>query len=100
MEKKYFIKHRLSESVEAEEIFLDAQAVRSMEEKGKLEKPIRGRNFIFLFVFIVSSFAILFFRTGYLQIAKGEYYWNLSQGNRLRVYSTTAPRGIIYDRNE
>jgi len=99
MGKKYFVKHRLSESIEAEEIFLDAEAVRSMEEKGKLEKPIKGRNFIGLFAFIVFSFTILFFRTGYLQIARGEYYWNLSQGNRLKIYSTTAPRGIIYDRN-
>ena len=100
IKKKYFIKHRSSESIEAEEIFLDAEAVRSIEEKGKMEKPIKKRNFILFFILIASFLFALLFRTGYLQVVKGDYYWNLSQGNRLRIYSTTAPRGIIYDRNE
>ncbi len=98
--KKYFIRNKGGESIEAEEIFLDAEAVRSMEEKGKLEQPIKHRNLILLYALIAFSLLGLFFRAGYLQIAKGDYYWNLSQGNKLRIYSTIAPRGIIYDRNQ
>jgi len=45
--KKYFVKHRGREDIEAEEIFLDAEAIRSIEEKGKLEQPIKNCNFIF-----------------------------------------------------
>ena len=44
--KNYSIKNRPRENIEAEEIFLDAEAVRSIEEKGKLEQPIREKNFI------------------------------------------------------
>jgi len=96
--KKYFIKRQTRENIEAEEIFLDAEAVRSIEEKGKLEHPIKSRNFIFFFIAIILGILCLFLRVGYLQVIKGDYYENLAKGNRLRIYQTTAPRGIIYDR--
>ena len=96
--KKYFIKRQTRENIEAEEIFLDAEAVRSIEEKGKLEHPIKSRNFILFYVAIILGILCLFSRVGYLQIIKGDYYENLAKGNRLRIYHTIAPRGIIYDR--
>jgi len=96
--KKYFIKKKEKESVEAEEIFLDATAIRSIEDRGKMEKPIRRLNFIIFYAFALLVLAGLFLRSGYLQVVKGEYYHSLAQGNRLRIYSIPAPRGIIYDR--
>ena len=96
-QKKYFIKDKRQEDIEAEEIFLDAQAIRSLEEKGKLEHPIKNRNFILFYTLIIFCLFALFLRAGHLQIVKGNYYDDLSQGNRLRIYSTAAPRGIIYD---
>ena len=96
--KKYFIKRQTREDIEAEEIFLDAEAVRSIEEKGKLENPIKSRNFIFFYLIIVLGILCLFLRVGYLQVIKGDYYENLAKGNRLRIYNEIAPRGIIYDR--
>jgi penicillin-binding protein 2 len=95
--KKYSIKDRARENIEAEEIFLDAEAIRSIEEKGKLEKPIKRRNFNLLFLAIVCGLLFLLLRAGYLQIVKGEHYQSLAQGNKLRIYSLAAPRGIIYD---
>ena len=38
-------------------------------------------------------------RLVYLQIYQGEYFGKLADGNRIRLVSTSAPRGIIYDRN-
>jgi penicillin-binding protein 2 len=96
--KKYFIKNRAQEDIETEEIFLDAQAIRSLEDKGKLEQPIKRRNFFLFYALIIVFLSILFLRAGHLQLVKGEYYQNLAQGNRLRIYSLPAPRGIIYDR--
>ena len=43
-------------------------------------------------------FAIIFLRLWYLQIAKGEYYQDLSENNRIRVVKIPAPRGKILDR--
>ncbi len=96
--KKYFIRRKQKQTIEAEEIFLDAEAVRSIEDKGKLEKPIKKRNFLFFYGLIIFAFCLLFLRAGYLQVVKGDYYRELAQGNRLRIYQTPAPRGIIYDR--
>jgi penicillin-binding protein 2 len=96
--KKYFVKYSHRENIEAEEIFLDAEAIRSLEEKGKLERPIKQGNFLLFYVLIIVCLVGLFFRAGYLQIIKGDYYQDLAQGNRLRIYSINAPRGIIYDR--
>jgi penicillin-binding protein 2 len=95
--KKYFIKNKNRESIEAEEIFLDAEAIHSLDDKGKLEQPIKHRNFFLFYALIIACLLILFLRAGHLEIVKGEYYYNLAQGNRLRVYSLPAPRGIIYD---
>lgn len=96
--KKYFIKNRGQKDIEAEEIFLDAEAIRSLEEKGKIEQPINARNFILLYVIVAVFLLGLFFRASYLQIVKGEYYHDLAQGNRMRIYPISAPRGMIYDR--
>ncbi len=97
--KKYFVRRNESSDIEAEEIFLDSEAIRSLERKGKLEKPISALNFIIFFILIVFSLSILFVRTGYLQIIKGSYYQDLAQGNKLRIYPVIPPRGVIYDRN-
>lgn len=95
--KKYFIKNKLGSAIEAEEIFLDAEAARSIEVKGKMERPIGRRNFILFYCFIMVCLLIILARAGYLQAVKGGYYHNLAQGNKLRIYPIVAPRGIIYD---
>jgi penicillin-binding protein 2 len=47
--------------------------------------------------FLIS---IIFARIGWLQIVKGDYYFNISEGNRIRIERVEAKRGIIYDRNK
>ena len=42
---------------------------------------------------------IIIGRAIYLQIIKGDYYYGLSEGNRLRSEIIEPKRGIIYDRN-
>lgn len=42
---------------------------------------------------------ILIGRLAYLQLVQGEYYWSLSEENRVRVEEVRAPRGRILDRN-
>ncbi|SCM80711.1 Penicillin-binding protein 2 [uncultured Sporomusa sp.] len=59
-------------------------------EYGRLE--IFGIIIIFIFVALVS-------RLGYLQMAQGQYYGQLADGNRIRLIPIMAPRGVFYDRN-
>jgi penicillin-binding protein 2 len=48
---------------------------------------------------IFFAISILLIKTFYLQIIKGDYYRNVAEGNRIRVETVNARRGIIYDRN-
>jgi len=62
------------------------------------EKPLR--RFYGFFTAVVMVFALLFGRTFYLQIVKGQESLRLAQENRFRVLTMRAPRGVIYDRNK
>ncbi|MEW5746303.1 MAG: penicillin-binding protein 2 [Nitrospirota bacterium] len=59
-----------------------------------ISKRIQLSSYLVILVFIFFAFKLW-----QLQILEGERYRNLSEGNRLRIVKTPAPRGIIYDRN-
>lgn len=73
-------------------------------DSSKNEKETVGKNFNFdllkkiSYVLIIFT-AIILSRTAWLQIARGQYYYNLAEGNRIRIERQEAKRGIIYDRN-
>jgi len=71
-------------------------------EDGKPKEAIR-KNFEFrrLLMFntaVVMLFMLLAGRTAWLQIVKGDYYYSMAEGNRIRVEKIEAKRGVIYDR--
>ncbi|RAK09362.1 penicillin-binding protein 2 [Halanaerobium saccharolyticum] len=49
-------------------------------------------------IVILLIFIILLSRAAYLQVIEGDYYYELSEGNRISVRPINAPRGRIYDR--
>ncbi len=51
-----------------------------------------------LAVLIAVLVGVLVVRLWQLQVLQGAYYLQLSENNRVRDYSLTAPRGVIYDR--
>lgn len=57
-------------------------------------KRILVIGYIFIVVFI-----FLILRLWQLQILQGSKYRELSEANRLRIMTISAPRGILYDRN-
>lgn len=64
-----------------------------MEGKGK------GKRLFVLFVIVLVCTFVLVGRLWYLQLAKGEYYARLADGNRMRQLRLLPPRGEIIDRN-
>jgi penicillin-binding protein 2 len=68
------------------------QLVLHGNDKSFMRLKVIQLFFIFLFVCLVS---FLF----QLQIVRGDYYKELSGRNSIRLLNITAPRGIIYDRN-
>ncbi|PIS42105.1 MAG: penicillin-binding protein 2 [Candidatus Kerfeldbacteria bacterium CG08_land_8_20_14_0_20_40_16] len=43
---------------------------------------------------------VIFFRTFWFQLVEGKEYREISEGNRIRIQTIKARRGVIYDRNE
>jgi len=70
------------------------------------EEPLSGeelqlfnRRDIILKMVITIPFFGISWRLWHLQIIQGNYYKELAKGNRIRLKSVPAPRGILYDRN-
>jgi len=71
---------------------------------GNQHKEIVGRTFSLkkllpIKIFIIIFILILAGRTAWLQVARGNHYSNLAEGNRLRIENIEPKRGIIYDVN-
>ncbi|MEA3450188.1 MAG: penicillin-binding protein 2 [Patescibacteria group bacterium] len=62
-----------------------------------------GNNFNYKILIVFASFLflamfVLLAKSAYLQIMHGEYYYELAEGNRIRIERVEARRGVIYDR--
>jgi len=62
-----------------------------------------GKSFAVGKVTMISLVLLLLFgvaigRAAWLQLVKGDYYYDLAEGNRIRVERLEAKRGVIYDR--
>jgi len=51
-------------------------------------------------IVVLCFLAILIARVAWLQIIRGNYYYSLAEGNRIRIERVEARRGVIYDRNK
>lgn len=59
---------------------------------------INKKTLLIFLGIIAAVFLIIFTKSFFVQIVKGDYYADLAEGNRLRVKPIPAERGIIYDR--
>ena len=98
--KKYKIKTQFKEELEPEEILFDSEKKKRDEEKGRIEVVIKNSIFSILFVLLLFTLFLLFFRTAYLIEARGEELSAEAIDNYLKVSYTEAPRGIIYSKGK
>jgi len=49
---------------------------------------------------LIIGVLILFVRTSYLQLIRGEHFSAIAEGNRIRILDIKATRGVIFDRNQ
>jgi penicillin-binding protein 2 len=92
----YAKKYKLKMSKEIDEIA--DTVLLSGSEVARIEIPFNKSLLNIFWFFIVLTLTLLFSRTAYLAIAKGEHYQAVAKENRLRVSYVTAPRGKIFDR--
>ncbi|MFA4942225.1 MAG: penicillin-binding protein 2 [Patescibacteria group bacterium] len=79
----------------AEESFLSGDSDREM-----MRRTFDLAKLKYITGLLIMALMILLIRVFWLQIVKGEYYYSMAEGNRLKVVSIEPKRGIIYDRKE
>jgi penicillin-binding protein 2 len=99
MLERFFNKKRISQGMEIEDSILsDPVSLDSNQERGTLEIPIEKKGLSIFWYVLVLGFLGLILRVFYLDIIKGEYYTEISKGNRIRSLVIKAPRGKIIDK--
>jgi len=68
------------------------------QEAAKMEISLNKKWLNAFWWIIVFSLVVLAGRTVYLNVAKGQYYSKIAQGNSVRQIVIKAPRGKVYDR--
>ena len=64
----------------------------------KVTLTLTREKFRIIFFTIIFFFTLIMARAFYLQVVKGQNYNQIAEGNRIRLLSIKAERGIIYDR--
>ena len=81
-----------------------SQTVLDQEVGGKsggfLGLTISLRRMKLCLILTLFVIGILFAKAAHLQIIQGSQYRSLAEGNRIRIESIQAARGVVYDRNQ
>jgi len=83
-----------------EESILNSVINKEGNRKEFLGISIDSQKLKWLLIFLLIGFLILFLKTAYLQIVRGDYYRGIAEGNRIRIQTIKADRGLIFDRNK
>ena len=94
MLERYFNKKRIGRGVEIEDSIMTV----TQKEEALIEKPLKRKELNLFWFFILITFFILGGRAAYLNVIKGDYFTEISKGNRVRQIVIKAPRGKIMDK--
>lgn len=78
----------------AEDVFISEN-----QEKETLGKNFNPQKIYIIFIVIFIFISLLISKVAWLQIVKGGYYYEMAEGNRVRIKRIEAKRGVVYDRN-
>lgn len=74
---------------------------RGGKKSKKIAQSLVNANLLTVWlVFLLVIVGVLAARTAYLQVAQGQHFSAVAEGNRIRILNTKAPRGVIYDRHQ
>ncbi len=91
---RYLNKKRISRGVEIEDSIMTV----TEKEEAVIETPFERSNLNFLLAITFLVLAVMLGRVFFLDYIKGEYFSDVSKGNRIRQISIKAPRGKIMDK--
>jgi penicillin-binding protein 2 len=95
MFRKFFNNRRMSRGVEIEDSIMTV----TQKEEAIIEMPFERRGLSIIWYVIVTVILLLTARVFYLDFFRGDYYREVSLGNRIRSIVTKAPRGLILDKH-
>lgn len=91
---KFFRKKNVLRGFEIE----DSIMTITQKEKAIIEMPFKRKGLETIWFFILFIIILLAGRVAYLDVIKGNYYSDVSKGNRIRLSAIKAPRGKILDK--
>lgn len=94
MLRRFFNKRRINKGTEIEDSVMTA----TQKEEAVIEDPSKRKELYFFWCVIIITIAILAGRVFYLVFFRGDYYSEISRGNRIKSVVIKAPRGIILDK--
>lgn len=94
MFNKFFNKRRAARGFEIEDSIMTV----TEKEEATIESPFEKKGLLIVWYFILAIIAILAGRVFYLDCIRGDYYAEVSRGNRIRSIVVKAPRGQIVDK--
>ena len=90
----FFHRKKTLKGVEIEDSIMTV----TQKEKALIETPFKRRSLDIIWYPIVLLVVLLAGRVFYLDVLRGSYYADVSNGNRIRLLSIKAPRGKIFDK--
>lgn len=79
----------------AEDAFISEQK----NNQATVGQSFNTKSLPFFLGFVLFCLLIILGRAATLQIVRGDYYYSMAEGNRIRIDRIEPARGIIYDRN-
>jgi penicillin-binding protein 2 len=79
---------------------IDSIDPKKIDQEDFLSSSITSKKSKGFLLLILIFMSLIFIRIAYLQIWKGDYYRERAEGNRIRIQTVKASRGLIYDRND
>ena len=92
-------KHKNVEGISYRKTWTEESYMAADKGKETLGRTFSFSKIPFIIYFLLFFVSIIVARAAWLQVIKGDYYYSIAEGNRIRVERVEAKRGIIYDRN-
>ena len=92
-------RHEKVEGISYREMWTENSYMDSGGRRETIGKTFNLSRVYFVASALVFFIIILISRVAWLQVVKGDYYYSIAEGNRIRINRIEAKRGVIYDRN-
>ena len=69
-------------------------------EKETVGNSFNSATLSFFSILLFIALGVLLSRAAWLQIVQGDYYYDMAEGNRIRIERIQPMRGVIYDRSK